>query len=123
MSGSFHLSIGIRFMEESVEFFTEVLGAKLLHTDPSGYVNLEFGSAQLTLKQEKELPVHLPAFHFGINTDVASFHAIEERIREHASDRIVFGPLTVDAGTQLERRKMGVRCPSGYLVEIKGHDR
>lgn len=123
MPDSFHLSIGVSSLAESVEFFTEVLGARLAHTDPSGYVNLEFGAAQLTLKQEDELPVDLPAFHFGINTDMPSFHRIEERVTQLAGDRIVSSATTMDAGTKLERRKMSVRCPSGYLVEIKGKHR
>lgn len=123
MADSFHLSIGVRTLEDSVEFFTNVLGAKLVHADPSGYVNLEFGSAQLTLKQEAELAVELPAFHFGINTDMASFHEMEDRVKRLAGNRVVSGPKTVDAGTEMERRKMSVRCPSGYLVEIKGQAR
>lgn len=123
MPDSFHLSIGVRSLEDSVEFFTRVLGAKLVHADPSGYVNLEFGSAQLTLKQEKELPVDLPAFHFGLNTDMPAFCNIEARITQSCSECIVSPATTVDAGTGLERRKMSVRCPSGYLVEIKGQDR
>ena len=123
MPDSFHLSIGVRSLEESMEFFTGVLGAGIAHTDASGYVNLEFGTAQLTLKLERELPVELPAFHFGINTDMSSFHSLEERVTRLAGDRIVSGPATVDAGTQRERRKLIVRCPSGYLVEIKGQDR
>ena len=122
MPDSFHLSIGVLSLDESVGFFTEVLGAKQVHADPSGYVNLEFGSAQLTLKQEKELPVDLPAFHFGINTDMASFRELEARIMQLATSSVISGPATVDAGTQLERRKISVRCPSGYLVEIKGQD-
>jgi hypothetical protein len=30
-------------------------------------------------------------------------------------------PKTVDAGTAMERRKMYVKCPTGYLFEIKGY--
>lgn len=123
MPDDFHLSIGVRSLAESAEFFTGVLGAKLVHADPSGYVNLEFGTAQLTLKQVKELPVALPAFHFGINTSVPAFRELEARITQLAGERIVSGPTTVDAGTRMERHKMSVRCPSGYLVEIKGRDR
>lgn len=123
MPDSFHLSIGVRSLPESVAFFTEVLGAKLVHADPSDYVNLEFGTAQLTLQQETELPDVLPAFHFGINTNMRAFRELEARIARLAAGCIVSGPTTVDSGTRMERCKLTVRCPSGYLVEIKGQVR
>jgi extradiol dioxygenase family protein len=120
MSDSFHLSIGVKSLRESVEFFTDVLGATLVHEDAGGYVNLELAGAQLTLTEHVDALPELPAFHFGINVSLDAFGVMAKRVMDCARDRLVLVPTTVDAGTPRERRKMYLRCPAGYLIEIKG---
>ena len=41
MQPEFHLSIGVRSIEISVDFFAGVMKGKVLHRDPSGYVNID----------------------------------------------------------------------------------
>jgi uncharacterized protein len=112
MTPSFHLSLPVRSVEESVDFYTRVLHATVTHRDPSGYVNLDFYGTQLTLHQGT--PVVLPRdFHFGVNLPLDDFARLAATLDAEVK--------VVDAGTELERRKVYVRCPSGYVVEVKGY--
>lgn len=116
---AFHLSLGVQSLEESIDFYVRVLHATVAHRDPSGYVNLELFGAQLTLQQTAETAT--PAdFHFGFNLAMDEFDRLAENILASGYD-VAMQPKVVDSGTQLERKKMYVRCPSGYLIELKGY--
>lgn len=118
---AFHLSIGVKSIEDSVHFFSKVLGAKVTHRDQSGYVNLELFGCQITLKENPSINPHLPDFHFGFNMSLHEFNQLSERIISIDPDRIYMEPKVVDGGTNLERKKMYLKCPTGYLVELKGY--
>ncbi|MES2767882.1 MAG: hypothetical protein V4596_01950 [Bdellovibrionota bacterium] len=121
MSPYFHLSIGVRSIESSVDFFTRVLTATVQHQDPSGYVNIDFFGTQITLKQNPLIEPNLPDLHFGINLGIAEFNQLSENILMQDPKCISMAPTVVDPDTKLERKKMYVKCPTGYLVEIKGY--
>jgi extradiol dioxygenase family protein len=118
----FHLSIGVNSMEESVDFFVRVLKGKVTHRDPSGYVNVDLYGCELTLKPSHDIKPDLPEFHFGINLDATQFDALAASILESGYEQIVMRPKLVDAGTVIERKKMYLKCPTGYLVELKGYN-
>lgn len=116
---SFHLSIHVRSIDESAQFFERVLGATVTHRDPSGYVNVDLYNTQITLKEDHD--VTPPAgFHFGVNLTLEEFDRLAEQIASAGTD-FVGKPAVVDAGTLLERKKLYIRCPSGYLIELKGY--
>lgn len=117
----FHLSIGVSSVEESVEFFVRLLGATVSHRDPSGYVNIELAGAQITLKPVEQPVPNAPGLHFGFNLGLAAFDRIAENIVASGYAGLVSAPHTVDSGTPIQRRKMYLKCPSGYLVELKGY--
>jgi extradiol dioxygenase family protein len=117
---SFHLSLPVPSVAESVEFFTDVLGATVSHRSAVGYVNVDWYGVQITLS-EGELPKNLASLHFGVNLDLEAFTRVSERILSAPVVDVVSTPQVVDAGTEMERRKMYVRCPAGYLIEIKGY--
>lgn len=120
MTPAFHLSLGVQSLDASVEFYVRVLNAVVAHRDPSGYVNLELFGAQITLQQTAETAT--PAdFHFGFNLAMHDFERLAEQILASGYQDVAMKPTVVDAGTPLERKKMYVRCPSGYLIELKGH--
>jgi extradiol dioxygenase family protein len=121
MKSSFHLSLGVRSIDESLDFFVRVLGGQVLHRDPSGYVNLDLFGCQLTLKQSSEVTVKLADFHFGVNLNLAEFERTAERILADSPRFVVMKPKVVDSDTALERRKMYLKCPTGYLIELKGY--
>jgi extradiol dioxygenase family protein len=121
MRAVFHLSIGVRLIEESVRFFTEVMNGTVSHRDPSGYVNIDLFGNEITLKPNKDLDPHLVDFHFGINLGLGDFDKLTTHIMEKHRNFVVMVPKTVDAGTALERKKMYLKCPTGYQIELKGY--
>lgn len=121
MHPQLHLSLGVASLEESIDFFTRLLGASVSHRDPSGYVNVDLCGAQITLKQTTAPLIAPPEFHFGVNMSLEQFDEIAERILADARVRVIATPRVVDEGTAMERKKMYVRCPSGYVVELKGY--
>lgn len=120
MAAEFHLSIPVRSLEESVAFFENALGARVTHRDPSGYVNLDLYGTQITLQQSDEVTVP-EGLHFGVNLDRDEFDRVAAQIMATNYD-VVMAPKVVDAGTPLERTKMYVRCPAGWLIELKGRN-
>lgn len=120
MKQPFHLSLPVSSLEECVAFYVNALRGEVTHRDPSGYVNIDVPGCRLTLHDVRDMQPPGDLLHFGINLDLAAFDALAERVRADVPSSIVKEPHVVDAGTPLERRKMYLRCPSGYLLEIKG---
>ncbi len=121
MNNAFHLSIGVKSIEDSVEFFESLLGGRVTHRDITGYVNLELFGSQITLKENKSIDPTLPDFHFGFNMSLIEFDQLANRVLINGRERIHMEPNIVDAGTSLERKKMYLKCPTGYLIELKGY--
>lgn len=120
MSKPFHLSIGVRSINDSVNFFTKVLNGKVTHQETT-YVNMELFGHQLTLKPNDSISSDLPDFHFGFNMSLEEFDLIADKLTSTASKYIHMEPKVVDLGTPMERKKMYLKSPSGYLVELKGY--
>ena len=121
MQPEFHLSIGVRSIKTSVDFFVGLMKGTVLHRDPSGYINIDLYGSQVTLKQNETILPELPDLHFGINLGLAEFDSLAKGILESGYDNIVMKPKVVDAGTPMERKKMYLKCPTGYLIELKGY--
>ncbi len=121
MEPSFHLSVGAKNIDESIAFFVKLLGAKVLHRDPSGYVNIDLFGSQITLKHNPDISPDLPDFHFGVNLDLESFEELAKRALNQGRQFVHMEPEVWDSGTPLERKKMYLKCPTGYLVELKGY--
>ncbi len=122
MNRPFHLSIGVKSIEDSINFFSELLGGKVMHRDASGYVNIELFGSQITLKDNPTINPNLPDFHFGFNMSLQEFDDLSMRIMSKAADQVHMKPKIADGGTALERKKMYLKCPTGYLVELKGYN-
>lgn len=118
MAAEFHLSIPVRSLDESASFFENALGARVTHRDPSGYINVDLYGTQITLQQSEHVVVP-DGLHFGVNLDRDEFDRLAAQILATDCD-VVMRPKVVDAGTPLERTKMYVRCPAGWLIELKG---
>lgn len=122
MAAQFHLSLGVRDLEVSLAFFEEVLGAKVLHRDPRGYVNIDAFGHQITLKHRPDIVPDLMDFHFGFNMSREQFDIIAEKVLQVGQDHVTMEPKIVDGGTHLERKKMFLASPTGYSIELKGVD-
>src|SRR5690606_36359670 len=109
-----------RSLEESIAFFERALLATVAHRDSSGYVDLAVPGCSLTLHQNPGAVVDAPGMHFGINLELDAFLALADRLQHELPAAIIAPPRVRDAGTPRERHKMFLRCPSGYVIEIKG---
>ncbi len=119
MTEKFHLSIGVKSLKETKEFYRDVMGADI--TYEGDYINIDFYGTQITLKGNAEINVELADFHFGVNLPLDKFKKLENNISKTHS-RWIHTPLhIVDAGTEMERQKMYLTCPNGYLIELKGY--
>ena len=119
LTEKFHLSIGVKSLKESKEFYRDVVGADI--TYEGDYINIDFYGTQITLKDNSEINVDLPDFHFGVNLPLDKFKKLENNISMNHSKWIHTPIHIVDKGTEMERQKMYLNCPSGYLIEIKGY--
>lgn len=120
MKPHFHLSIAVRSVAESTDFFVQTLQASVQHRDPTGYVNVDVHGTELTLKESPHAAPEREHFHFGINVSWDDFDALAAAIARQVPANIVAEPRVVDPGTPLERKKMYLKCPTGYVIEIKG---
>jgi extradiol dioxygenase family protein len=75
-------------------------------------VNLDFYGTQITLQPGATFAPP-PDFHFGVNLGVEEFDRLARTIDTEVR--------VVDAGTPMERKKLYLRCPSGYVIEVKGY--
>ena len=121
MNPVFHLSIGVHSIGDSTKFFVDVLGGKILYKDPTGYVNLDVFGVQITLRESPGINPDSSELHFGFNLSHENFNRMAESIRKHHPSCVFAEPTLVDPNTPLERKKMVLKCPTGYLVELKGY--
>lgn len=83
-------------------------------------MNIDFFGSQITLKPNAEVDPEMPDFHFGVNLGLAEFDQLAAKLLERGRKYLLTEPELKDAGTPLERKKMYLKCPTGYLVELKG---
>ena len=74
MTKQFHLSIGVRSLKDTADFYRDVLGAEITHEGE--YTNLDLYGTQITLKDNPSITVDLPDLHFGVNLPLAEFSAL-----------------------------------------------
>ena len=113
-----HVSINARDLEESVDFYVELLGAEPIATPNFGFPVqwLALGETQLHLFQKDVQP--LSHHHLGITVeDVEPVYRVADR--RDAFDREAFGNHLVELPGDLIQ--LYVRAPAGNLVEID-HD-
>lgn len=110
-----HVSVNARNLEESVEFYVELLGAEPIATPNFGIPVqwLALGSTQLHLfERDLEPTSH---HHLGITVDdLAAAYRVAER--RGAFDRDAFGSHLVELPGDVVQ--MYVRDPAGNLVEL-----
>jgi extradiol dioxygenase family protein len=120
MDPTFHLSIGVNSISEETNFFSAVLSAKVTHSE-SSYTNLDVLGVQITLKPIPGITPDLPELHFGFNLSLEKFNEVAASILKYHSRYVAASPTVVDANTVMERKKMYLKSPTGYLVELKGY--
>ncbi|MCJ8276696.1 MAG: hypothetical protein HRT44_05600 [Bdellovibrionales bacterium] len=120
MNKPFHLSLGVKSIDDSVSFFQETLNASVTYQEES-YTNIEVFGHQITLKPNSTIDPQLQDFHFGFNMSLEEFNQISNRVLSMSSKFVKMEPKVVDSGTPMERKKMYLQSPTGYIVELKGY--
>lgn len=124
----FHLAIGVKDLEQTRDFYTEILGcAKGRSSDR--WIDLDFFGHQLVLhltdesdrRQERTNPVdghEVPARHFGPILDWDSFATLADRLRG-AGVNFLIEPCVRFEGRKGEQATLFVTDPSGNCLEFK----
>lgn len=81
-------------------------------------MNVDLHGCQIMLKENKKINPDLPHLHFGPNLTLMEF---DEALLSSGYPNIISRPEVVDKGTKMEPRKMYLRCPTGFLIEIKDY--
>jgi catechol 2,3-dioxygenase-like lactoylglutathione lyase family enzyme len=113
-----HVSVNARNLQESVDFYVDLLGAELLPTPNFGFpvAWLGLGRTQLHLFEKDLQPTS--HHHLGITVDdlEPAYRAAERR---DAFDRRAFGSHLVELPGDVIQ--LYVRDPAGNLVELDHH--
>ena len=115
-----HLSLPVRDLQESIDFYVESLGCDLGRVRER-FADVWFFGMQLTLHDRPEQvlsPAENGVRHFGVTLSTDQMDALLERTRARG---VAFAsPVATDyAGTDREQRKAKLLDPSGHAIEIK----
>ena len=115
-----HLSIPVRELAESIDFYTEVLGCGLGRVQ-GGDADVWFYGMQVTLHERPEQVVPRESNgvrHFGVTLGADDLRALLQRVGSHPVE--FASKLATDyAGTPREQTKAKIFDPSGNVIELK----
>ena len=121
-SSILHLSLPVRDLVASRDFYVDVLGCRLGRTQPE-FVDVWFHGLQLTLQRRPDevRPVtNQGARHFGVALpDKGQFDELVERLRSTAGVHWVTQPIEHPAETLSGKSEFKIADPSGNVIEIK----
>lgn len=116
----FHLAMFARNLDETIHFYTELLGAKLGHRSSENWVNIHWFGHQLTFHEKPDMNTQdKKDFHWGFNVSMEEFEALAEKIKSSPELNFEMEPTKKDEGTDIARIKMYFKDPSGNLIEVK----
>lgn len=124
----FHLALPVTDLDDTLRFYTEVLGCATGRSSER-WVDLDFFGHQLVLHQvePKDHPSAatnavdnhaVPASHFGPVLDWEAFELMMERLRR-AEVRFLIEPYLRFEGRRGEQKTAFVEDPSGNALEFK----
>ncbi len=115
-----HLSLPVRDLPESIDFYVESLGCELGRVR-DGFADIWFYGMQVTLhdRPEQVLPSGQNGVrHFGVTLSAEQMDALVARAEARG---VAFAsPVATDhPGTEREQTKVKILDPSGHAIEIK----
>lgn len=119
MSGRaiFHLSFPVRDLDESIAFYTNILGGTLGRSEPE-WADIALFGAQVTLQHVPGDVLHpMPrSRHFGATLGWPDWERLTARLTQ-----FVEGPRIDYAGEPREQAKAMIVDPSGNFIELKAY--
>lgn len=117
-----HLSLPVRDLAETKEFYVETLGCAVGRERPD-FIDIWFFGLQLTLQLQPHqvLPLQERGVrHFGATISADELAALMQRLDASAVEWV--SPLHTDyAGTPQEQTKAKIADPSGNVIELKAY--
>ncbi len=117
-----HLSLPVRDLAETKQFYVETLGCDVGRERPD-FIDIWFYGLQLTLQlhPDQVLPLAQRGVrHFGVTVSSDELTALMTRLDAAPIDWV--SPLHTDyAGTPQEQTKAKIADPSGNIIELKAY--
>ncbi len=117
-----HLSLPIRDLEESRQFYADALGCDIGRTRDDWF-DVWFHGMQLTLHVEPDQVLALDPLnvrHFGVTLDTDELASLLQRLEERPTQWLK-RPTTDYAGTARAQTKAMIADPSGNAIELKAY--
>jgi uncharacterized protein len=127
MSNPFHLALPAGDIDNTLKFYTEVLGCKIGNREKGKWVDIDFWGNELTLHQTKmKLPRerhsvdmgNVPIPHFGVHLEKSIFNRIRSNLKSNNID-FIDKPYTRFEGTKFEQNTFFIEDPNGNVLELK----
>jgi extradiol dioxygenase family protein len=115
-----HLSLPVRDLAESRQFYVDVLGCSS-GREREGWMDIWFYGMQVTLHEQPDqvLPAEVAGVrHFGVALSEDQFDALMSRLAGRAVEWL--GPASTNhRGTARQQTKATISDPSGNAIELK----
>ena len=127
MSNVFHLAILAGDLNETVKFYTDILGCKMDNREEGKWIDIDFWGNELTLHQSDSKTLNerhnvcmgkVAVPHFGVHLDKKVFDGIKERLKEHNIEYLDT-PYIRFPGTEYEQETFFIEDPNGNVLELK----
>ena len=125
MKANFHLALPCKDIEETKEFYTSKLGAKI-GRNSNNWVDINLFENQITFEQSGDFNFMfknyrfenniLPSFHFGVLIDFKTWDALFNKllITDPTLEKVMFLK-----GNKGEHQSFFIKDPNGFDVEFK----
>ena len=127
MANLFHQSIAVHNIDETIEFYCNILGCEI-GRKAANWVDINFFGHQLTaqLSPKNVVPTDtawqgkrlFPVRHFGIVLIEKEWEKLKLRIEQTKTDWLI-KPTTYYQAEVNEQKSFFVKDPSGYALEFK----
>jgi len=127
MSNPFHLALPAGDIDNTLKFYTEILGCKTGNKEKGKWVDIDFWGNELTLHQTKmKLPRerhdvdmgNVPIPHFGVHLQKDIFNKIKSNLKLKKIS-FIDKPYTRFEGTKFEQNTFFIEDPNGNVLELK----
>ena len=122
----FHLAFPVINLEDTVDFYTNILGAKIGRSS-SNWVDFDLRWNQITVHQDHNFKKLTPIFgkegipinHFGVILILSDWQKLRDELISKKVNFLV-SPKIVFEGEAGEQHTFFVEDPNGYAIEFKG---